>query len=297
VAVAFAIERRQRVEPREGGRPRACRYSSGEILDAIRRWASLYGAPPTLTDWEPSRARRKGQDWRAERWEEGSWPSARMVRRQFGTLGAAVAAAGFDRPPQAGTKGRLTGPEQVLAAIREWTRRYGEPPTQADWDTARARMLGQEWRVARYRDGDWPSTQTVRQHYGSLSAAVRAAGLQPRDRTVSPGESAQRRAANRAALAERSASEHDETEVGPDVLARALREVATARANYDDAGVEAALVELAACALSWAGALRGEPVPAPRGDAEVLPAPSAKAVQAAAAAAGKTRTTLRAVRA
>jgi hypothetical protein len=59
-----------------------------------------------------------------------------------------------------------------LAALVEWTRRYGDVPTLADWDPQRARTLGQEWRIARYHQGDWPSARTVANHFGSFSAAV-----------------------------------------------------------------------------------------------------------------------------
>jgi hypothetical protein len=50
------------------------------VLEAIRRWNKRYGEPPTLADWEPLRARERGQEWRAKRFEAGDWPSTRMVR-------------------------------------------------------------------------------------------------------------------------------------------------------------------------------------------------------------------------
>src|SRR5438105_4002720 len=101
----FAVARSVSIEPIEPfamervgdqGGARASRYSRAEIVDAIRRWAGQYGAPPTRQDWEPSDARRSGNPRRAERFEAGEWPSARMVRRQFGSFGAARAAAGFE---------------------------------------------------------------------------------------------------------------------------------------------------------------------------------------------------------
>src|SRR6476646_4838049 len=66
------------------------RYTRAEILEAIRAWSHRYGEPPTVVDWEPSRARRLGQPWRAARFESGTWPTARMVRLQFNQFNSAV---------------------------------------------------------------------------------------------------------------------------------------------------------------------------------------------------------------
>src|SRR5689334_1578546 len=97
---------------------RASRYTSDEIREAIRRWARRYGLPPTSTDWEPARARRMGQPWRAARFEAGEWPTVRMVRGRFGSFNAAVRAAGL-RPRTAPTRLRpnLTGPDAIVEAI------------------------------------------------------------------------------------------------------------------------------------------------------------------------------------
>ena len=79
-----------RVDRRPGGsrtrRPRRARsFSAEEIVSAVRRWTEEYGEAPTMADWEPARARRLGQGWRADRFENGQWPSVRVVRLQFGT--------------------------------------------------------------------------------------------------------------------------------------------------------------------------------------------------------------------
>jgi hypothetical protein len=72
--MAGSIDRLGRVEP---GSPRRSVWGpvkeerAAAILEAIRRWADDYGGPPTMADWEPSRARRQNQPWRAERWEAG----------------------------------------------------------------------------------------------------------------------------------------------------------------------------------------------------------------------------------
>jgi hypothetical protein len=217
---------------RPGRRPR---YTQEQILEAIREWTRVNGAPPAVADWEPSRARRLGEEWRADRFLAGEWPSARMVGLYYPRFGDAIAAAGLEPPLRRGTRARSNGPDEIVRAIREWTRRYGEPPTQADWDPYRARQLRQMWRIARYREGEWPSLAAVRRHHGSLSAAVAAAGVGPgeRERTL------------------RTARDADGT-AGPKALAASLSAVATARREGDSDTLERALVELASAALRWA---------------------------------------------
>ncbi len=71
--------------------------------------------------------------------------------------------------------------ETIIEKIGEWNDRYGEPPCSADWNPSLARWRAQEWRIERYRDGVWPSTNAVKRPFGgSFDAAVRAAGLTPR---------------------------------------------------------------------------------------------------------------------
>lgn len=53
----------------------------------------------------------------------------------------------------------------ALDAFVPGTKRYGDLPTMDDWDPARARRLGQDSRIARYLQGEWPSalsSQTFR---------------------------------------------------------------------------------------------------------------------------------------
>ena len=70
--------------------------------------------------------------------------------------------------------------ETIIEKIREWDARYGEPPCSADWNPSLARWRAQDWRAARYREGDWPSTNAAKRPFdGSFDAAVRAAGLVP----------------------------------------------------------------------------------------------------------------------
>ena len=70
--------------------------------------------------------------------------------------------------------------DTIIAKIRDWNDRYGEPPCSADWNPSLARWRAQEWRAERYREGVWPSTNAAKRPFeGSFDAAVRAAGLEP----------------------------------------------------------------------------------------------------------------------
>ena len=131
-----------------------------------------------MLDWDPSRARRLGHSWRAERFEGENWPTARMVRRQFASFNEAIEAAGLrPRPAPSRVRQNLSGPKAILDAMIEWTRRYGDIPTMADWDPSRAKRLGQTWRIARFYQGDWPSARSVACHFGSFANAAADAGL------------------------------------------------------------------------------------------------------------------------
>jgi hypothetical protein len=237
---------------RDGDCARArARFSRAEIIALVQAWQCRYGEPPTIRDWDPSRARRTGQAWRAERFAAGDWPSVGMVKRQFGTFNAAVRDAGLTaRQGPCRSKAHLSGSAQVLAAIVAWTKRYGDPPTQADWDPVRARRLHQPWRIVRYRCGDWPSLNTVLYHYGSLGEAVRAAGLTPRAAGDHGETGPRRRVGNLRAVAEIGA------DAGPRASASALaahvEAVARARAVADPQQLRMALLDVASSAIRWA---------------------------------------------
>ncbi len=230
---------------------RCPRFSREEIIERIQAWARQYGEPPTIRDWDPSRARRTGQVWRAERFEAGAWPSVGMVKRQFGAFSTAVSAAGFcARKGPGRLKRHLTGSEQVIAAIVAWTKCYGEPPTQADWDPVRARRLGQPWRILRYRDGDWPSLNTVLYHFGSLGEAVSAAGLTPRRAGDHGSVTAEHRARNLRVVAEIGVAPG--LRVGAPILAAHVEAVALARRSADPQQLRIALLDMASAAINWA---------------------------------------------
>jgi hypothetical protein len=158
---ANTFRTRRRIPERPGSHAapvKRATYSPEQILEAMRRRNDRYGEPPTMTDWEPSRARRLGMEWRAERFESGSWPTVRMLRGHFSSFGEAIEQAGLPaRPAPKRLKPHLADPRSVLEAILEWTRRYGDVPAMADWDPVRARRWGHAWRIARYHQGTGPA--------------------------------------------------------------------------------------------------------------------------------------------
>ena len=75
---------------------RVTRWTCEEIITKIGDWNDRYGEPPCSADWNPSLARWRAQEWRAERYRDGAWPSTNAVKRAFGgSFDAAVRAAGF----------------------------------------------------------------------------------------------------------------------------------------------------------------------------------------------------------
>jgi hypothetical protein len=79
-----------------------------------------------------------------------------------------------------GRRVRRWARETIVEKILEWNDRYGEPPCSADWNPSLARWRAQEWRIERYREGTWPSTNAAKRPFGgSFDAAVIAAGLEP----------------------------------------------------------------------------------------------------------------------
>jgi hypothetical protein len=102
--------------------------------------------------------------------------------------------------------------------------------------------MGQTWRVERFYEGDWPSVATVRNHFGSLNAAVREAGFEPRP------QGRQRRRTVPTADVQAPAVEAS-------TLAMRVRAVTEARRSSDRAALEGALRDLAAASLNWADRL------------------------------------------
>lgn len=71
---------------------------------------------------------------------------------------------------------------RIVEKIREWKRRYGEPPVATDWNPALARyhgLLRASLIAERYAAGDWPATSSVLNHFASWNEAIEAAGFVP----------------------------------------------------------------------------------------------------------------------
>jgi hypothetical protein len=163
-------------------------------------------------------------------------------------------------PERTGRRRAKATPAEILRAIQRWNDRYGEPPTMADWDPYRARQIGQEWRIERYDDGDWPSIKTVRNHFGRLSSAIALAGLVPRhqgQQRPQPGAAIDRETLLHLA----HLRVQREGPATPLVLAAAVREVSKARTSNQPDDLRMALIDLAAAALSWATATDAAPTP------------------------------------
>src|SRR3954469_12925225 len=106
-----------------GGR-RVTRWTRESIIAKILEWNELYGEPPCSADWNPSLARWRAQDWRADRYREGVWPSTNAAKRPFeGSFDAAVRAAGLE-PHRPGPRRRLPGEARPLVERRDdgWAR-------------------------------------------------------------------------------------------------------------------------------------------------------------------------------
>jgi hypothetical protein len=79
-----------------GGR-RVRRWTRELIIEKILEWEARYGEPPCSADWNPSLARWRAQEWRADRYREGVWPSTNAAKRPFGgSFDAAIRAAGLE---------------------------------------------------------------------------------------------------------------------------------------------------------------------------------------------------------
>lgn len=127
------------------------------MIAAVHRWIDLEGRAPTTADWRP--LRHGG----SPRWEEefGDWPPSSVGRIVFGGWGRLLEAAGV------GANKPSWGREEILAALRAYPEEFGRPPAKQEL----------EWPPAGY-----PSSRTVRRHFGSFTAGLRAAGLKPRGR-------------------------------------------------------------------------------------------------------------------
>lgn len=131
------------------------RWSREEVVAAVHDWIRLEGQAPTTADWRPLRYGG------APRWEEefGVWPPASVGRIVFGGWGVMLEAAGV------GANKPSWEPDAILAALRAYREEFGRAPAKQEL----------EWPPPGY-----PSSRTVRRHFGSFTEGLRVAGLQPR---------------------------------------------------------------------------------------------------------------------
>jgi Homing endonuclease associated repeat len=130
------------------------RWSAQELLDAIIVWEQLEGRPPTTTDWRPS------TDGKRNRWDREfpRWPPASAARIVFGSWTEMMAVAGYPpyNPPW--------DHQHVIEALQRMAHALGRAPLKEECDAS--------------PDG-YPSASTIKRRFGSFTAGIRAAGLEP----------------------------------------------------------------------------------------------------------------------
>ena len=62
--------------------------------------------------------------------------------------------------------------ESIAVCILTFWKDYGRPPSEVDWNPAQARSIGHHSRARAFEENDWPSSKTVRRHFGSWAAAI-----------------------------------------------------------------------------------------------------------------------------
>jgi hypothetical protein len=133
------------------------RWSRESIIAKILEWNERYGEPPCSADWNPSLARWRAQEWRAERYREGFWPSTNAAKRPFGgSFDAAVRAAGLE-PHKPGPRRRAPGaarpavPQRPPTAPRSVTDELAALDERAHAAEARAAQLERRLAAAEAR--------------------------------------------------------------------------------------------------------------------------------------------------
>jgi hypothetical protein len=128
-----------------GFRSRRQVWTRVETITALREWSRARGRPPTCRDWHCGTIAR---------------PGARVVGEIFGSWSEALRAAGLVA---------AWNRESIVLALRAWAAQNGRAPTSRDWQASE-------------RASARPTTQRVRREFGSWSAALAAAGVEPRTR-------------------------------------------------------------------------------------------------------------------
>jgi hypothetical protein len=130
-------------------------WSQDELVVAVRKWVRLEGWPPMQRDWRPVRLGG------AERWEAEfpDWPPSRASTVVFGGWSQMLKAAGIQ------AKAPGWAPEEILAALRAYALEFGRPPARVDLEPP---PIG------------YPTVKAIERRFGSFSAGMRAAGMEPR---------------------------------------------------------------------------------------------------------------------
>ncbi len=236
-----------------GGR-RVTRWSCEEIIEKIVEWNARYGEPPCSADWNPSLARWRAQEWRAERYYgSGSWPSTNAVKRAYGgSFDAAVRAAGFApaRP----------GPRRAAGAARpDVEQRAPQPPLPREAGAEDVRTLERQLAAADKRAERAETRLHDARRRARLANERAARARRSRDRAVGEADARVRAALDQADAAIRDADALRRATqpvpatgpAGPGPLAAALRALASARATGDRHGLRTELANVAAAALRW----------------------------------------------
>jgi hypothetical protein len=126
------------------------RPSRARVFAELRRWSELTGAVPRESDW-----REPGGRWERE---YPAWPSAGDVRAHYASWPQALAAAGLRPHRRAWTRAA------IIRALQAWAAEHGRAPHHRKWQTSGL---------------EHPPTGTVTNVFGSWSAGLRAAGLEP----------------------------------------------------------------------------------------------------------------------
>ncbi len=124
------------------------RWSAEEILGSLQAWRKRHGRSPRFSDWRMA----------------GPYhPSSLTVRKRFGTWPAALELAGIEPTfPQPVPRNWQWQREEMLQALRDWAEDHGRAPTLRQWRKATL-----------YR----PCGETIRSTFGSMAAAIEAAGI------------------------------------------------------------------------------------------------------------------------
>jgi Homing endonuclease associated repeat len=128
-------------------------WTPERVVEALRRDARRRGRSPRSRDWKRSAGRRH--------------PSSQTVHQLWPSWDGALRAAGLE--PYGG---ELWTRAAIIVALQQDARRRGEPPTSLDWEAS----PGPRGKMGRRR----PTAETVKARFGSWSAALCAAGLEPR---------------------------------------------------------------------------------------------------------------------